>query len=247
VTHADIPDDPVTESERRQIFFGTAIDLPTFFVRADTPNRFLRDILARTRQTRGSQRYPGYLRIHHAEYRRALLQLLREQAAGLTESFQLGTMLEDLGLRLDFPGECATSGRLTRGILEQVNAVHPLKVEAGEFNRGAEAYYRETLARRHFEEGLDYFARDLDRLDRVAYLNDPSIREALGHAAGDQSACAFFARIKPDLLADRLDLATMRKLIHLVIFAVHRDQLRSRQFLAKRHDDVDNSPIHRAG
>lgn len=247
VTHADIPDDPVTESERRQIFFGTAINLPTFFVKADTPNRFLRGILARTRQIRSSSRYPGYLRIYHAEYRRALVQMLREEATGLIESFRLGTMLDDLGLRLDFPGECATSGRLTKGILEQVNATHPMKVEAGEFNRAAETYYRETLAQKLFEESLDYFVRDLERLDRVAYLKEPSIRAALDHAAGAQGAGAFLDRIRADLLDDRLDLETMRKLIYLVIFTIHRDQLRSRLFLGKHHDTADDSSVYRAG
>jgi hypothetical protein len=246
VTHGDIPDDPVTESERRQIFFGTAIDLPTFFVRADTPNRFLRGILARTRQTRGSHRYPGYLRIHHAEYRQALLQVLREQAAGLVEMFSLSGLLDDLGLRLDFPAECAASGRLTRNILARLNADHPLKVEAGEFNQAAEIYYQEDLARQHFAEALDYFARDLQRLDRVAHLNDASIREALKHAVGAEAAHAFLDRIRGDLVADRLDAEPLRKLIHLVIFTIHRDRLRSEQFLSTPHDRADNPSIYRA-
>lgn len=247
VTHADIPDDPVTESERRQVFFGTAIDLPTFFVRADTPNRFLRGIIARTRQTRSSHRYPGYLRIHHAEYRRVLLQMLREEAAGLIESFGVGTMIDDLGLRLEFPAECATAGRLTRGILKQANASHPLKVEAGEFNQAAEIYYRETLAQQHFGEALEYFARDLQRLDRIAHLREPSIREALAHTVGEQDACSFLDRIRADLLADNLDLVTLKKLIHLVIFAVHRDRLRSDHYLKSHHVHVDHTPVHRAG
>ena len=41
VTHADIPDDPCTESERRQIFFASAIGVPTVFLRADTKNKLL--------------------------------------------------------------------------------------------------------------------------------------------------------------------------------------------------------------
>src|SRR5262249_38305851 len=64
VTHRDVPDDPEIESERRQIFFGSAIGIPTFFVRAETRNRFLGRILARTARTRASRRYPGYLRVY---------------------------------------------------------------------------------------------------------------------------------------------------------------------------------------
>ncbi|WP_277058790.1 hypothetical protein [Trichlorobacter lovleyi] len=49
VDHRSIPDDPSLESERRQIFFATAIGLPTFFVRKDTANSFLHRIITRTR------------------------------------------------------------------------------------------------------------------------------------------------------------------------------------------------------
>lgn len=48
IRHRHIPDDPFTESERRQIFFASSIGLPTFFVRAETGNQLLRMILART-------------------------------------------------------------------------------------------------------------------------------------------------------------------------------------------------------
>ncbi|MBO0861064.1 MAG: hypothetical protein J2P21_21785, partial [Chloracidobacterium sp.] len=40
-THRDIPDNPFVESERRQIFFGAAIGVPTFFVKRDSPNQLL--------------------------------------------------------------------------------------------------------------------------------------------------------------------------------------------------------------
>jgi hypothetical protein len=33
ISHEHIPDDPSVESERRQVVFGAAIGLPTFFVR----------------------------------------------------------------------------------------------------------------------------------------------------------------------------------------------------------------------
>src|SRR5262245_54499767 len=69
--HVDIPDSPFIDSERRQIFFGAAIGIPTFFVRRDTTNQLLRAILSRTKRTRASRRYSGYLRVHNDDYRRA--------------------------------------------------------------------------------------------------------------------------------------------------------------------------------
>ena len=59
VTHADIPDDPFVESERRQIIFGRAIGIPTFFVRQDTGNRFLERIVENTAARQTQQALPG--------------------------------------------------------------------------------------------------------------------------------------------------------------------------------------------
>ena len=55
IDHRYIPDTPSLESERRQVFFGTAIGIPTFFVRKDTTNLFLQKILRKTRSVRSSQ------------------------------------------------------------------------------------------------------------------------------------------------------------------------------------------------
>lgn len=246
VSHTDIPDTPEIESERRQVFFGTAINLPTFFVRADTRNHFLARILARTRNTRSSRRYPGYLRVHHHEYRAALLEMLREQAAGLVDSLRLGSMMDDLKMRLGAPVECGTAGRLTRGILERLNVRDPMAADAGEFNRAAEEQYRDTLAKRHLAEAIDYLERDCQRLDQAGGLDDSAIGTVLSQLLSGQTATVFLRRIKDDLLADRLDEETLRRLIHLVIFAVHRDQLRSRHFLDNAPTG-DASPVHRAG
>ncbi len=58
-THADIPDAPVVESERRQVIFGGAIGIPTFFVHQQSGNRFLRRILERYRRSASQPPLPG--------------------------------------------------------------------------------------------------------------------------------------------------------------------------------------------
>lgn len=75
LTHSYIPDDPNVESERRQIFFGAAIGIPTFYVRRNTGNLFLKKIIERTGKVRHSHRYPGYLRIYNLEYCRRYYRL----------------------------------------------------------------------------------------------------------------------------------------------------------------------------
>ena len=81
ISHRHIQDEPVIESERRQIFFGMAVGIPTFYVRRNTRNRFLLKILRRTKNIRISNRYPNYWRVQNREYCLALLALLNEDAA----------------------------------------------------------------------------------------------------------------------------------------------------------------------
>ncbi|MDT8441924.1 MAG: hypothetical protein RQ723_09720 [Desulfuromonadales bacterium] len=231
VTHADIPDDPQIESERRQIFFGAAIDLPTVFIRQASGNRLLQRILRRTANVRASRRYPGYLRVGNLEYRRALLAILLEDAAELIEAMRLGFTLENLKLRLDFPAECSTAGKLTRMILDATGARQPLDVGAVEFNQAAEKVYRDELSTTHLAEALTYLERDLQRLEQSACQGDSSIHAAFHFSVPGQAASSFLKTVKGDLLAGRLGEDALLKLINLTLFTTHRDQLRANRFL----------------
>lgn len=248
ITHADIPDNPVLESERRQIFFGAAIDLPTFFVHQNSGNRFLQKILAKTRRTRSSRRYPGYNRVYNIEYRHALFDFIREEAPDLVASLKQEYNLEDLKLRLDFPMECSASGKLTRGILDRLSAGNPMKVPAEQFNQAAEDYYREILKVSHLTEALEYFERDLQRLDQAACRGDNAMIAALEYNLNGQSAISFLTNIKHDLLADELDIESLQRLINLLIFSIHRDQARADRVLQNnKAKDEPATPIYRAG
>lgn len=218
VTHRQIPDTPFVESERRQIFFGAAIGLPTFYVRRGTGNLFLRRVIARLRRVRPSRRYPGYLRVEMDEYRRALLGLIVDDGADLVELLGLRDTMEDLQLRLELPDRHAAAGKLTRGILETVNARSPLAVEAREFNVGAERYYRETLRRRHLLEGFRFLEEECGR---TAF--DPAFRAGLSAVLGNEDALSFLQRAKREVLAERAPAALLSTLIGLVICTAERD------------------------
>ena len=122
IIHRHIPDSPVVESERRQILFGAAIGIPTFFVQKNTPNVLMHAILKEVENTRQSRRYPGYIRIHNREYRKALVKILRRDAAGLIEMMQMKDVLDDLETRIQEPDRHAAAGRLTRDILDHAGA-----------------------------------------------------------------------------------------------------------------------------
>ena len=221
--HALIPDDPTVESERRQIFFGAAIGIPTFYVHRRSGNRFLMRILAQTRNVRQSRRYPNYLRVRTAEYRSALVRLLEEDAADLIEALHLGETMRDLRARLDAPDDCSALGKLTRGILAEGGACRPMALNAGDFNRAAERYYRETLRRRHMEEAFRFLEEDFRRLDREGPSRELPGVAALRAATRNRSASDFLKLVKRDVLNETASLETLRKLTNLVLLSVYHD------------------------
>ena len=116
VQHAEIPDDPTSESERRQAFFFAAAGVPAFYVHRDSHNQFLRTILRNCKTTRPSRRHPKYYRVSIRDYRRALVTYLRENAADLIDAMGMDKVLSDLAIRCDDRDHQAEY-RLTSGIL----------------------------------------------------------------------------------------------------------------------------------
>src|SRR5208283_4264576 len=82
----DIPDDPTSESERRQPFFFAAAGLPAFYVHKKSRNAFLAAVLTRCNNIRPSRRHPGYLRVPISDYREALLSWLCREGKEALES-----------------------------------------------------------------------------------------------------------------------------------------------------------------
>jgi hypothetical protein len=220
----DIPDSPALESERRQIFFASAMGVPTVYVEARSANRFLRRILAHVRDTRASRRYPGYTRIPVAAYARGLVCTLHQDGAGLIEAYGLRTQLDDLEGRLQNPDHGSAAGRLTRAILAEAGARSPFQLRGVEFNAAAEAFYRQDLRRRHLAEGLQVLETDLAAMDslqawRNGTYNRPLFQILDGHDARD-----FLRRVRADLLEGRLNESHLLRLIHLTLVTIHQDR-----------------------
>ncbi|OGU09601.1 MAG: hypothetical protein A2X82_07630 [Geobacteraceae bacterium GWC2_55_20] len=247
-THAHIPDAPSLESERRQIFFGASIGIPTFFVHKNSANSFLEKILKKTAGIRPSRRYPGYLRVQIHEYRRALVQLLREDAADLVELMGLHDTLSDLEMRINEPGLHSAAGRLTSGILDEVNASSPLRVNAREFNAGAERYYRTNLRKSHLDEAFGFLAHDFGLLDREQSRLDEMQRKALRVVLQGHDAGRFVESAKEDVLNERADIPTLLRLMNLVLFKVFHDQATAVNTSDNQRSDPDDAaPVYRAG
>jgi hypothetical protein len=220
--HADIPDGPSLESERRQIFFGTAIGIPTFFIRKDTGNLFLRRIVERTKGVRSSRRYPGYLRVYNREYRRSLVEILFEDAADLIEALDLGRTMDDLALRTDHPCECSAAGRLTRGILDEAGVRSPMDLDAEEFNRAAETYYRNLLRRRHLDEAFRFLSRDAREME-LGRLRDEDVAGALRVILPDQRPSEFVAAVKHEVMEEEVSIDELVRLLNFVVTSLAHD------------------------
>ena len=126
VTHEEIPDDPTSESERRQPFFFSAAGVPAFYVHRDSRNQFLRTLLRNCKKTRPSRRHPGYFRISIRDYRRALLAYIQQTAGDLAEAMNMQATLADLAARCNDKQQEASHRLLQR--------------RAGRFRKGCHAY-----------------------------------------------------------------------------------------------------------
>lgn len=152
VTHADIPDDPETESERRQFLFAAAVGAPVLYVRRDTRNAFLRRVLSRAPGVRPSNRRPGFLKVSLAAWRQGLAYMLARAGAAAVEMYRARDLLADLNERLRDP-EAAASARLCRAASGGARAARALDMRADEFNAALERHYRDDLRRAHLREG----------------------------------------------------------------------------------------------
>jgi hypothetical protein len=224
VIHADIPDDPFVESERRQIIFGRAMGIPTFFIRQDTGNRFLKRIVEKTERVRPSRRYPGYLRVHHREYCRSLLQIIKEDAADLIEIMQLSGTMDDLEKRLEEPDRYSALGKLTRGILAKAKAASPMKMKADDFNRAAEDFYREELRQSHTLEGIQHLEEDLQRIASTACNESQTLRGILKSSAAGRDVSEFFLDVRRKVADETASPELLRRLISLLIVTVAFDR-----------------------
>jgi hypothetical protein len=215
VSHDLIPDNPTLESERRQIFFATAVGLPTFFVGRGSRNRFLSGLVRRTPQVRASQRYPGYMRVKNIEYRRTLIDYLRQEAADLVEMYGFAALLDDLEERVCSPAGHAASHRLVAGVLAAGGVQSPFRLRAREFNSMHEHYCRGTLRQFHLEPAWNHLAADL--------AGQRHLEAEMRRIIGACDPAAFVADVRREIQTGRVEAATLEKTIHLLILSLADD------------------------
>ena len=222
VGHHTIPNIPAVESERRQVFFCTAIGIPTFFVKTRTQNKFLSGILEKAAKTRPSRRYPGYTRVLVKEYQRALIGILRQDGADLIESFKLSSCLDDLEKRINRPETNAAWGRLTQGILDQ-KTTKPMSMPGKTFNMRAEEYYAHTLKNSHISQGFDQLDKAFEKMDLWARYRDTAYGQAIESILGQEDMFRFLKSMREDFMDGDHTVIRLKKVIFLIILVVSRE------------------------
>ncbi len=237
VSRSSIPDSPEVESERRQIFFATAINLPTFFVRRDSGNALLLDLVSRASRVRGSHRYPGNLRVHVQEYRMALLEFIESEGRDVIELFGADDLLRDLRARITDP-ELGAGGKLTRRILDHAGARTPLALRAQDFNMAAEDIYRGDLRTAHLAEALDYLLEDCKTVKNFGCLPAQFCRTGLPALLGGRDIMEF-AREAQSELKRTGELGGCRPVLIqllLLIIGMHSENARISRINGRKND-----------
>jgi len=225
-THDHIPDDPFIESERRQIIFGRALGIPTFFVKRDTKNLFMRKILGKTRNVRASSRYSGYLRVKNEAYCRALIDVIREDGADLIEMMGMAETLDDLEARIAEPEKRSAFGKLTGKVVNTLSVASPLRLSGDAFNRGVEAYYRTDLRKEHLREGWRFFEQDIRMMEQANDVEGRSFGRMMRLLSGSQDMDGFMNASYHDIVRENISEAQVRRLLHLLLFTIQEDALR---------------------
>jgi hypothetical protein len=220
VTHADIPDHPFVESERRQIFFNAALNIPAFYVKRDTPNRFLIQMVKKTKQAHASRRYTGYLRVPTNAFRQALVTTLKKDAADLIEMGRFTSTLKDLEERIHENGCHNVSCRLTHRICKEAGVASPMKLTGDDFNFAAESFYRDRLKKEHIGQAVDEWCLEVKKLDGLSAWRSGRYNQALMSVLKGMDAGVFIARARSGLIAEDLSLVTLTRLIHLMLLTL---------------------------
>ena len=213
VCHEDIPNDPTSESERRQAFFFSAAGLPALYVHKRTRNELLRRILHQCKGTRSSWRHPEYLRVSIGDYRRALLAFLEQSVPEVMKEFDATLLLGDLRWRLA-DKRMRASERLIADILNGTDERDAMRMNASDFNRAAEKHYRENLRQAQLTEALQHLREDLQG---DAALTDPSVRSLVRCGVRVQDPLRFVDSVKDRVLREELSQTETGSLLKLLL------------------------------
>ncbi len=219
----DIPDDPTSESERRQPFFFAAAGLPAFYVHKQSRNGLLKQVLPQCKSVRSSWRHPDYLRVPIREYREALLTWLEQHARETLAMAQAELNLVELRFRLADKSQQAHQ-RTTDSIMAEGEGGDPMRMRAREFNRMAEQHYRETLRRANLREAFGQLREDAQELTKCEH---PELGPMVRFGVRVQDPVRFLDSIGERLTNEELTPQEVATVLNLLLLLSTLEEVRS--------------------
>jgi hypothetical protein len=223
VNASDIPDDPTSESERRQPFFFAAAGLPAFYVHKKSRNELLKKIMKHCKSTRSSWRHPDYLRVPIRDYRDALLAWLTENAPEAVA--QADVTIMELRFRLADKNLQAHE-RIVSDVMKEAGSHDPMKLSAREFNRLAEQHYRETLRRANLREACEQLRQDALELSKCEH---PDTGVMVRYGVRVQDPVRFLDSVGDRLVADDLTAQEVATVLNLLLTLSTLEEERNKQ------------------
>jgi hypothetical protein len=182
------------------------------------------------------------------EFRRALVQILLEDASDLIEMLDLGEMMRDLQARLDDPDQYSAFGKLTREILREANIDSPMKLDAYDFNQAAERYYRNRLRIKHIQEAFRLVEEDFRQIASGREDLTAIERESLRFILQDQSLPNFLSAMGAQVIEGGISADRLRRIINLLLVSVHHDIKQAETITKGAEGFEDAAPsVYRAG
>ncbi len=224
ITHQHIPDKPFWESERRQMVFGCALGIPTFFVQLHSQNEFLKWILKRVNNCRVSKRYTDSVRVYSNEYQLGLLKVLKEEASDLIEHLNMETTIWDLEMRLKEPDICSSFGQISNAILLEGGKTSAFDFSSDDFNMTAERYYRTRLRTKHLRESYDLLKTNLAKKLEQGQLPQ-EITPEFAQGISPTRVIEYLDSLGSPLMREKVDVPDLKNLIHLVLIDTYLEQI----------------------
>lgn len=237
VIHEDIPDDPMTESERRQIFFSAAIGLDTASVRENNHGNFMTSIISLTESIRPSRRHQGFLRFRIDDYRLALVKLLETDKA-LIESLGVRELIERLRSRIG--GRTDTHSKLVSGIIGP--SKKPMYFTASEFNEKTERFYRTVLREKNISEAIDVLSDSTGAQERINNSDYAALTKELGISIPMRQ---FVERNREGILKDTISLSECRTLLTVTALTATYAAGKEKSNAEKKELIINDSSVYR--
>jgi hypothetical protein len=155
--------------------------------------------------------------------RKALVEIIRQDAADLIQILNMQDTILDLHLRLTDPENFSVHSKLTKGILNKAGATSPMAISGHEFNSMAEKYYREDLKNHQIAEGFQVLKKDLAKIDSWESWRNGRYNKALWRILEGMGAEEYLRTRKGDVINGEASVAVLKTLIHLMLLTIHQN------------------------